>query len=133
MRPEPVIRIDSAFFWEACTRGKLVAQKCPECEILWHPPRPMCPHCHSTEKTVETLSGKGRVISWAKQVRVPAIDFSYIPIAVLVELDEGIRLVSTMAEEVASDDMRFGMRVMVDFAKTSGEKAVPIFRPMEDV
>ena len=27
MRPDPILRIDTAFFWEACERGEFVAQK----------------------------------------------------------------------------------------------------------
>ena len=63
--PDPIQRIDTAFFWEACERGELVAQKCPSCDVLWHPPRPICPTCHSTEKEVQKLSGKGQLQSLA--------------------------------------------------------------------
>lgn len=130
MRPDPIQRIDTAFFWEACERGEFVAQKCPSCDVLWHPPRPMCPHCHSTEKTVETLSGKGKLMSWVKQVTPGAFGFAEPPVAALIELEEGLRLVSNL-EGVATEDIKIGMAVTVDFAKTSGGKAVPIFRPTE--
>lgn len=131
-RPDPVQRIDTAFFWEACERGELVAQKCPACDALWHPPRPMCPTCHSTEKEIEKLSGKGKVLSWVKQVHPPAFFFPESPIAALVELEEGIRLVSNVVG-IASEEMRNGLAVEVGFEKTQGGNAVPVFHPAESV
>ena len=127
MRPDPIQRMDTAFFWDACERGELVAQKCEACDLLWHPPRPICPTCHSMEKAMQKLSGKGRLLSWVKQARPAAFGFPESPVAILVELEEGIRLVSNL-EGVEVDDIKVGMALQVDFAKTSGNKAVPIFR-----
>ncbi|MEP6345710.1 MAG: hypothetical protein ABJ082_07795, partial [Parasphingorhabdus sp.] len=59
-----------------------------------------------------------------------AFGFPESPIAALFELEEGIRMVSSL-EGVAVEDIVIGMDVMVDFAKTSGGKAVPIFRAAE--
>ena len=127
MRPDPIQRIDTAFFWDACERGELVAQKCEACDLLWHPPRPICPTCHSLEKATQKLSGKGKLLSWVKQARPAAFGFPESPVAILVELEEGIRLVSNL-EGVDVDDIKVGMALQVDFAKTSNDKAVPIFR-----
>ena len=135
MRPDPIIRIDTAFFWEACERGEFVAQKFnfkrqgEDCKTLWHPPRPMCPKCYSTEKEVQQLSGFGTVVSWCVAVRPQAFGFEESPIAALIELDEGIRFVSNV-EDVNEEDMDIGMRVKVAFADTSGGKKVPIFKPL---
>ena len=135
MRPDPIIRIDTAFFWDACERGEFVAQKflcspdCEDQERLWHPPRPMCPKCHRTEKQFQELSGFGKVISWCVAVRPQAFGFEESPIAALIELDEGIRFVSNV-EDVNEEDMDIGMRVKVAFADTSGGKKVPIFKPL---
>ncbi len=128
MRPDPIMKFDSAFFWEAAERNELLAQKCNHCEILLHPPRPMCPHCHSTEKTYQKLSGRGSVLSFAQQETPVAFGFKDTPIAALIELDEGIKLVSSL-EGIELDDVMPGLRVEVDFAKTQGGKKVPIFRP----
>ena len=127
MRPDPIQRIDSAFFWEACERGELVVQKCEKCDVLWHPPRPMCPTCHSTDKTTQKLSGRGKLLSWVRQARPASFGFPKSPVACLVELEEGIRLVSNL-EGAGTDDITIGMALEVDFAKTSGDKSVPIFR-----
>ena len=125
MRPDPILRIDSAFFWEACERGEFVAQKCETCNKLWHPPRPMCPDCHSTEKAEQKLSGKAKILSWVRQVRPASFGYEESPYVILVELEEGLRMVSNFEGESAPE---FGMAVEVDFAKTSGGKAVPVFK-----
>ena len=39
---------DNGWWWEACDGGKLLIQKCNECGVLRHPPRPMCGACQST-------------------------------------------------------------------------------------
>ena len=127
MRPDPIQRIDSSFFWEACERGELVVQKCEPCNKLWHPPRAICPQCHSIDKTEQKLSGQGTVLSWARQVRPASFGFKESPWIILVELDEGVRFVSNLEGETAPE---FGMRVSVEFAETSGGKAVPVFRAL---
>ena len=128
MRPDPIQRIDTAFFWDACERGEFVAQKCEPCNKLWHPPRPMCPDCHSVEKAQQKLSGKAKLLTWARQVRPGSFGFPESPIVILVELEEGLRMLSNL-EGMNADDIEIGMDLMVDFAKTSGGKSVPVFRP----
>jgi uncharacterized OB-fold protein len=130
MRPDPIRRIDTNFFWDACERGEFVAQKCGPCDKLWHPPRPLCPQCHSLDKSVQRLTGKGTVLSWARQARPASFGFRESPYVILVELEEGIRMLSNLEGDVPPE---YGMSVRVDFAKTSGGKAVPVFRPAEAV
>lgn len=125
MRPDPIQRIDTAFFWDACERGEFVAQKCEPCNKLWHPPRPMCPDCHSLEKSTQKLSGKAKVLSWVRQVRPGSFGFQESPFVILVELEEGLRMVSNLDEVEAP---MIGMDVEVAFAKTSGGKSVPVFK-----
>jgi len=125
VRPDPIQRIDTAFFWDACERGEFVAQKCEPCNKLWHPPRPMCPDCHSLEKSTAKLSGKAKVLSWARQVRPASYGFEHSPVVILVELEEGLRMVSNL---VGDEPPKIGDAVEVDFAQTTGSKAVPVFK-----
>ncbi len=130
MRPEPLTRIDSAFFWEACAEKKLVAQKCNKCNLLWHPPRPMCPKCYTTEQQIETLSGRGKVMSWALQEHPYVYFFEESPIVALIELNEGVRFVSNL-ENIELDDITVGLEVEVFFVDAENGKAVPVFRPVK--
>lgn len=125
MRPDPVQRIDTSFFWEACERGEFVAQKCEPCDKLWHPPRPMCPDCHSLERSFAKLSGKGTILSWVRQVRPASYGFDKSPIVILVQLEEGLRIVSNIVGDTPPE---IGDIVYVAFEKTAGSKAVPVFK-----
>jgi uncharacterized OB-fold protein len=128
VRPDPIETPDTAFFWAAAARGELVALGCADCGELRHPPRPMCPVCHSTRRREVRLSGRGRVLSWIFPRHPAPIGFAEPPIVALVDLAEGVRLVSNLVE-VAPDAITAGMPVEVAFAPTLGGKAVPVFRP----
>lgn len=125
MRPDPIPRIDSAFFWEACERGELVIQQSPKTGKLYHPPRAICPDSLSAEKSEKTMSGRATVLSWVRQIRPASYGFRESPYVILVELEEGPRLVSNY---MGDEPPEFGQAVIVDFVKTSGGKSVPVFK-----
>ena len=127
-RPAPIVTEDSAAFWDAADEGRLVAQRCAECGRLRHPPRPMCPECRSLAVEIVDLSGRGTLYSYAllHHPRHPA--FEYPVFAALVDLEEGVRLVSNLVG-VAPDDIRIGMPLQVEFTETEGGHQVPVFRP----
>jgi uncharacterized OB-fold protein len=129
LRPSPVVTEDSAVFWDAAATGRLVAQRCAGCARLRHPPRPMCPHCQSLEVEVLDLSGRGTLYSYAilHHPRHPAFDYPVL--AALVELDEGIRLVSNLVE-VDAADIAIGMVVEAVFVPAEDGWSVPVFRPV---
>ena len=127
IRPAPIFTPDNAFFWQAAARGELVAQRCGNCGDLQHPPRPICPKCHSTRREVARLSGRGEVYSWIVPRHPAPIGFAEAPVVALIALDEGLRLVSNVIG-VAPADVRNGMRVEVSFEPTAGGHAVPVFR-----
>jgi uncharacterized OB-fold protein len=128
-RPDPIETPDTAFFWAAAARGELVALACADCGDLRHPPRPMCPACHSTRRVERRLSGRGRVLTWIFPRHPAPIGFTEPPIVALVDLEEGIRLVTNLVD-VTPDAITAGMAVEAAFAPTAGGKAVPVFRPV---
>jgi hypothetical protein len=127
-RPAPRPTIDSAVYWEAVARHELVAQRCDGCNRLRHPPRPMCPHCHGVTWHAQQLAGTGTLYSYAVLHHPRSPQFEHPILAALVDLDEGVRVVSELVD-VAPSDIRIGMRVTVDFEPTAGDAAVPVFRP----
>lgn len=128
IRPDPVFTPDAAFFWEGVTRGELLSQRCSNCMKITHPPRPMCPVCHSIKRETVKLSGRGIVTSWVIPRHPAPIGFAEAPIVALIELEEGIRMVSNVID-VAPDAMKNGIAVEVRYAPTKGGKAVPVFAP----
>jgi len=127
-RPEPIPSRDSAFFWEGARQGRLMGQRCAACKRFRHPPRPMCPHCHSLEREEVPLSGRGTVHAYVHPVHPMIPMFDYPLTCVLVDLEEGIRLFSNLYE-CEPEAVVIGMPVEVFFVPTAGDKRVPVFRP----
>lgn len=127
-RLAPIVTLDAKFFWDNATEGKFVAQRCGDCQTFRFPPRPMCPNCQSLETEIVELSGRGSVYSWVRPQHPPAFGFSEPPTAAVIELEEGIRMVSNVVD-IAFEDVTAGMPVEVTFAPTMKDKQVPVFRP----
>jgi len=84
----------------------------------------MCPACQSLRWTAQALSGRGKVYAWIVS-RHPSRPDHAPRTVVLVDLEEGIRLVSNM--EVA-DHVEIGAPVEVVFREIGGI-TLPQFRP----
>ncbi len=128
-RPDPILTPDTAFFWEGAKRGELLAQRCAECGDVQHPPRPMCPKCHSVRRELVRLSGRGEIYSWIIPRHPPPVGFTEPPVVAVIRLDEGINLVSNVVG-ITPGEVRLGTRVEVEFEPTAGGHAVPVFRPI---
>ena len=127
-RPAPLLTEDNHFFWDAARDHRLVAQRCVGCGRLRHPPRPMCPHCHSLDFEIADLSGDGVVYSFALLHHPQNAAFEYPIMAALIDLEEGVRVVSNLVE-IDPDEIAIGMPVTVDYRATRNEGIVPVFRP----
>jgi len=128
MRLAPSMTADSQFFWDGAKAGRLLIQRCAACGALRHPPRPMCPQCHSLEWDTLESSGRGTVYSFVmpRHPQFPFFDDDYI--VALIELEEGTRLVSNLVD-VAPEDARIGMAVVVRFDEFDGGVVLPVFTP----
>ncbi len=128
LRPSPILTEDNRVFWEAAAEGRLVAQRCVGCSRLHHPPRPMCPVCHSLEFDVTELSGDATVYSYAFLHHPRSPHFTYPLLTALVELEEGIRLVTNLVG-VEPAHVWIGMQVRVMFVPTAQGMSIPVFTP----
>lgn len=128
LRPAPILTEDNAGFWDAAREHRLAIQRCRACDAVLHPPRPMCPQCHSTELSFVEASGHGSVYSFAILHHPQHPAFEYPLLVALVELDEGARLVTNLVD-VEVGDVHIGMPVEVAFVDTADDGAVPVFRP----
>ena len=131
-RLAPSMTADTQFFWDGAKNGLLLIQRCAGCRALRHPPRPMCPTCHSLDWTAVEASGRGTVYSFVmpRHPQMPFFDEGYI--VVLVELEEGIRLVSNLVD-VEHDDAWIGMPVRVRFDAFDDDVVLPVFVPEPEV
>jgi uncharacterized OB-fold protein len=116
---------DDAFFWDGAAAGRLLIQRCADCGGLRHPPAPMCGACGSLAWDTVEASGRGRVYSWMYSLHPNRPDDAP-RIVILVELEEGTRLVSNLVDPPHAgpyDDLP----VIVDFRDDRGTPT-PYFR-----
>ena len=129
-RPMPGISDDTRFFWEGARAGKLLIQRCKGCATLRHPPGPVCPSCHSFEWDTVEASGRGTVYSFVVMHYPEVPPFDHPNPIVLVELEEGTRLISQIVG-MAPGDVKIGQAVQVEFNTfNDGELVLPQFRPI---
>jgi len=129
-RPVPQPDEDSAPFWDAAARHELVIQKCASCGTVRHPPRPMCPACHSTDVTWVQARGRGRVWSWvvAHPPVLPAFADKVPYNVVVIQLEEGIRMIGNMID-VPLDQITEGLEVTITFEDLEEGVSLPAWRP----
>lgn len=130
-RLAPSVSIDTQFFWDGIHEHRLLIQRCTECQALRHPPRPMCPGCNSLSWDTIEASGRGTVFSFVMPQHPPYPWFDYPYIVVLVDLEEGIRLVSNLCE-IAPEAVTIGQPVEVFYEHFDDDLVLPQFRPAAD-
>jgi hypothetical protein len=119
--------IDSAFFWEGVEQDELRIQRCGECGRLRHPPRPMCPYCRSLERDYVVSSGRGEVYSFVVHHRPEVPDREHPFAVVLVQLEEGTRVVGNVID-CDPADVFVGMPVEVTFTTNEKGRKLPQWR-----
>lgn len=125
--PRPGVTHDNAHYWDGIANRKLLIQKCSSCGTLRHPPGPACPACHSLEWEAIEASGKATLHSFVMvhQPKLPSFDYPH-PV-LLVELEEGVRLVAN-ARDLAAEDLVIGMPLELDFFEVEPGYLLPAFR-----
>jgi uncharacterized OB-fold protein len=106
-------------------QGVFEIQRCTACARHQFFPRILCVHCGSEELEWVAASGRGTVYSYSVVRRKPEAGGDYN--VVLVDLDEGVRLMSRL-EGVAPDDIRIGQAVRARVAQEDG-KGIVVFDP----
>lgn len=102
-------------------------QRCTACSRHVFYPRVLCPHCGATALEWVPASGLGTLYSVTVVSRRPEQGGNYN--VVLVDLDEGVRLMSRV-DGMAADDVRIGLRVCHDIVR-QGDECILVFRPVE--
>ena len=130
--PVPAANAETAGWWEAAARHRLVVQRCERCGRTRHPPGPVCPSCRSTSAAWAEVPGTGTVYTYTvvRQAFIPALADRLPYTVIAVELDDagGARMVSNLVD-AAPDDVEVGMAVEVVWEDMGPELALPRFRP----
>ncbi len=130
-RPKPASNSSTDWFWDACNIKELRIQSCNECTNLQHPPAVRCLSCGSISLDSVIATGKGTLHSWAiaHYPQVPAFDYPLI--VGLVELDEGVRLVSNITN-VEPEELEIGMPLEVHWLNVDNEFTLHQFKPVQN-
>ncbi|MBK7948810.1 MAG: OB-fold domain-containing protein [Deltaproteobacteria bacterium] len=116
---------DQDFFWEGVRDEKILVQRCDACGSLRQPPGPMCPRCQSLDWHPKAMSGRGTVYAFILS-KHPTRPDDAPRLVVLVDLEEGVRMVSNLVD-VDVRDVRIGMSVEAIFRVVDGA-TLPLFR-----
>lgn len=132
--PVPKPTPETLPFWEGTAAGELRIQRCNTCERFYFYPRPFCPHCNSDDVEWRVTSGHGTLASYIINYRpMPFFELEGPQIIALVELDEGVRMMSNLVGvEPVPEKLVLGMRLTVSF-DPRGDQFLPVFAPAEGV
>ena len=113
-------------FWEAAKRKELVLQHCKDCDHYQFYPRPFCLECESTNLEWKQVSGDGTIYSMTEvQVKISP-DFEPPYAVVLVELDEGPRMLGNIVD----GKVGIGDRVKLMWRDREDAPPVPVWTPV---
>lgn len=128
-KPLPALEGLAGEFYGFCRKGELRFQRCGGCREWRHVPRELCAECGSWDWSWEASSGRGRIFSWTVVVRAlhPAFQADTPYAVVIVELEEGLRLL-THVPDVPAEDLAVDLPVEVYFEAVSPDVTLPLFR-----
>jgi uncharacterized OB-fold protein len=129
VRPVPLLEGLAKQFYDWCGRGELRFQRCTACGTFRHIPRELCAECGSFDWEWARSGGKGTVFTYTIVARAlhPAFMKATPYAAVIVELEEGVRILSNVVD-CPVEDLKIGMPVHVDFEKQDDSITFPVFR-----
>ncbi|MBI3651798.1 MAG: OB-fold domain-containing protein [Acidobacteria bacterium] len=127
--PEPVEALNKQY-WRRCAEEKLCFQRCRGCGVWRHIPRAMCARCASMEWEWVQSTGRGKIFSWTvTHAPLHPLFAAEVPYAlVLVELEEGVRMISGL-RHCKLANLRLELPVEVVFERVAEDLAMPFFQP----
>jgi hypothetical protein len=130
----PVVSRDTEFFWAGTAAGELRIQRCGACGALRHPPGPLCPACGEPVSRDQpgyiVAAGTGEIYSYVVHHHPPVPGRQLPIVIVLVELDEGVRMVGELLD-AGPQQVRIGAPVRVSFARVDDELTLPAWREQQ--
>ncbi|WP_076858348.1 Zn-ribbon domain-containing OB-fold protein [Bradyrhizobium mercantei] len=126
--PRPSVYVDTAPFWQAAARGKLVLQYCKDTGRFQHYPRPVSIYTGSRNLEWREVSGKGEIYAYTV-VRVPGPGLEgRLPLLVVtIQLDEGVRIIGNVLG-AEPEELAIGRRVELTWDQLGEDVQYPAFR-----
>lgn len=128
-KPLPVMEGLAGEFYGWCKEEDLHFQKCTSCDTFRHVPREMCAECNSFEWEWARSTGRGTVYTWVVVNRAlhPAFSRDAPYADVVVEMEEGVRLLSTVVD-CPPEELEIGMPVELTYDPVTEDITLPRFK-----
>ncbi|MBW2687836.1 MAG: OB-fold domain-containing protein [Deltaproteobacteria bacterium] len=128
-KPLPVMEGLAREFYDWCKKEDLHFQKCTSCDTFRHVPREMCAECNSFEWEWARSTGRGTVYTWVVVNRAlhPAFSRDAPYADVVVEMEEGVRLLSTVVD-CPPEELEIGMPVQLTYDPVAEDITLPRFK-----
>jgi uncharacterized protein len=115
-------------WWDATRDQRLVIQSCTTCGHRQHEPRTLCRACAGDDLGHLDAAGTGTVVSFTVIHRAPSPDVDAPYVVAIVELDEGVRLLTNLVD-VDPVDVTCDMPVTVTWLALDDGRHLPQYRP----
>jgi uncharacterized OB-fold protein/acyl dehydratase len=128
-RIKPPMGHDNGWWWtRVADDGVIPIQRCTGCQKLRHPPRPMCDACGEQAFDSIDASGLGTLHTFTV-VHYPQFPgYEYPIISIIVDLEEGERMASSLVE-CEPEDVKIGMAVEAVIHEDEDGFKIPLFKP----
>ena len=129
-KPLPEVDEDTQPYWEGCKNHKLLVQRCVDCATYQSYPRKVCMNCMSDNLEWQEATGRGEIYSFSIVHRASPAFASDVPYVVaIVELDEGVRLMTNIID-CRPEEVGIGLKVQVVFDRVTEDVTLPKFKPI---
>jgi uncharacterized protein len=118
-----------AEWYAQCASSELRFQRCEVCRAWRHPPRVLCAACGSDAWSWQPSTGRGSLFSWTvtHQALHPAYADRVPYVVAVVELEEGVRVVTALAG-VALGDLALDLPLQCAIEVVAEGVGMPYFR-----
>ncbi|MGE3690117.1 MAG: Zn-ribbon domain-containing OB-fold protein [Novosphingobium sp.] len=129
-KPVPEISELNREYFEGCMEGELRVRTCNACGARFRFAHALCPQCWSADMSWERVSGRATVSHFTvvHQAPVPAFQAESPYVLAMVELDEGVRMMTNIVG-CDPESVIIGMKVAVGF-EARGDLLIPVFAPI---
>jgi uncharacterized protein len=126
----PTPDTESESHWNGMREGKLLIKHCKACDKVFFYPRRFCPRCWSEQTEWIESARTGRIYSYSIVRQNPVQPFAGMcPYAVvIVDLDEGPRMMANWELDASFEALKCGAAVEIIFRKVSDELSLPVVR-----
>jgi uncharacterized OB-fold protein len=127
--PVPTPTPQTQHYWDEVREHRLPIRFCRSCQRHYFYARDFCRYCGSADVQWRVACGRARLVSYVINHRVSPAFEPYSPVIALVELDEGVVMMSNIVNvEADPEALKLDMPLQLCFEERHGV-VLPVFEP----